>query len=189
MERTPGDYASWLEEQLRDSLLVMLITHYEGLATGETFNKGGRDDILVREGDRNVFVGECKWLGGRSVLIAGVDRNPPSALDQLFANTPRGGMRSSRRSRSSCRTRSIGNVLSSAQEALQAHPAFQRWTHTACEGLLRCRIRMMGDVDRAADLAVVFVHLPTDYSTSLSSSSPGVTPSPFATASAVLSVG
>ncbi len=40
---------------------MMVNTHYRGQATGETFNKSGKTDILVRDGDRNVFVAECKW--------------------------------------------------------------------------------------------------------------------------------
>ena len=54
MERTPGNYASWQEEQLRAALLVLPNTRYEGQATGETFNKSGKTDIIVRVEDRNV---------------------------------------------------------------------------------------------------------------------------------------
>lgn len=64
MERSPGNYASWNEEQLRDALLVLLNAHYEGQATGETFNASGKTDIIVRVEDCNVFVGECKWWAG-----------------------------------------------------------------------------------------------------------------------------
>jgi hypothetical protein len=159
MERTPGDYASWSEEQLRDSLLVMLNTHYRGGATGETFNKSGKTDVLVREGDRNVFVGECKWWEG-AAAFAGVDRDPPSALDQLRNYAT---WRDARLALTVfVHNQSIGNVISSARAALETHPAFVSWATGEDEGLLRCRVRMTGAGDRAADLAVVFVHLPRE---------------------------
>jgi len=33
----------------------------QGKATGETFNRARKTDILLREGDRNVFIAECKF--------------------------------------------------------------------------------------------------------------------------------
>src|SRR5688572_10651505 len=53
------------EEDLRDLILAVLCTHYPG-ATGETFNKTGKTDILIRHEGSNIFVGECKfWEGGQ----------------------------------------------------------------------------------------------------------------------------
>jgi len=54
----------------------MLNTHYEGGATGETFNAAGKTDILIRVEDRNVFIGECKWWSG----AAGFPRRARPAL-------------------------------------------------------------------------------------------------------------
>jgi hypothetical protein len=46
---------------------LQLNGQYEGGATGETFNAGGKTDILIRGGDRNVFIAECKfWQGPKS---------------------------------------------------------------------------------------------------------------------------
>src|SRR5206468_1954 len=37
---------------------------YQGRATAETFNGAGKSDILIREGDKNVFIAECLiWEG------------------------------------------------------------------------------------------------------------------------------
>lgn len=61
MERTPSVVVGKDEEELRDYILVMLNGTFQGTATGETFVRNGKADILVRVEDRHVFVGECKW--------------------------------------------------------------------------------------------------------------------------------
>jgi hypothetical protein len=154
MERNPGDYSTWDEEKLRDALLVILNTHYVGQATGETFNKGGKTDILVRVEDRNVFVGECKvWTGQAAFAGPGGE----SALDQLL------GYATWRDAKLALavfvHAKTIENIIESARDALAAHPSFLQWS-TAGEGQLKCRVRMSDAGDKAADLAVVFVHLP-----------------------------
>lgn len=71
IERSPGHFRDIKEEVLRSHFLVQLNGQYEGQATGETFNGNGRTDILVRSGDRNVFIAECKiWEGPKSVTTA-----------------------------------------------------------------------------------------------------------------------
>ena len=159
MERSPGNYASWQEEQLRDALLVLLNTHYEGQATGETFNASGKTDILVRVQDRNVFVGECKvWSG--PAAFAGADRSEPSALDQLLAYTT---WRDAKLALVMfVHAKDMGRVLAAAREALRSNPAFVAWAVGADEGELRCRVRMPSDEQRHADLAILFVHLPRE---------------------------
>ncbi|HST38517.1 MAG TPA: hypothetical protein VLK58_03370 [Conexibacter sp.] len=157
MERTPGDYARWDEEQLRDALLVLLNTHYEGQATGETFNKSGKTDILIRVEDRNVFVAECKWWSGPAAF-ASPDREEPSALDQLLGYTT---WRDAKLALVMFVDRKdMSRVLATARETLAAHPAFEDWHDGADEGELRCRVRLPHDDERHADLAVVFAHLP-----------------------------
>jgi hypothetical protein len=157
MERAPGDYATWGEEQLRDALLVLLNTHYEGSATGETFNSSGKTDILVHVEDRNVFIGECKWWSGPAAF-AEVGRDNPSALDQLLAYTT---WRDAKLALVLfVKNKDMARVLATARDALGAHPAFEEWVD-APEGELRCRVRLPGDTQRGADLAAIFVHLPS----------------------------
>lgn len=159
MERTPGNYASWEEEQLRDALLVLLGTHYEGQATGETFNKSGKTDILVRVEDRNVFVAECKWWSGPAAF-AQPERVERAALDQLLHYTT---WRDAKLALVMfVDRRDMTRVVSGAREALATHPAFEAWHEGADEGELRCRVRMPSHEERYADLAVVFVHLPRE---------------------------
>jgi hypothetical protein len=64
IERNPSSFATLDEEAIRDHFLLQLNGHYEGGATGETFNASGKTDILIRAGDRNVFIAECKFWRG-----------------------------------------------------------------------------------------------------------------------------
>jgi hypothetical protein len=76
MERDPASFASLDEPSIRAQFLLHLNGHYEGMATGETFNGVGKTDILIRIQDRNVFVAECKfWRGSKSF---------DEAIDQLL---------------------------------------------------------------------------------------------------------
>lgn len=63
MEKTARTYYHNNEEELRDHLLATLNTHYDN-ATGETFRKIGKTDILIEFESKAAFVGECKiWHG------------------------------------------------------------------------------------------------------------------------------
>jgi hypothetical protein len=74
MERDPATFATLGEESLRSLFLATLNSHFQGQATGETFNAEGKTDILIRVNDRNVFVAECKiWKGSQS-LSAAIDQ-------------------------------------------------------------------------------------------------------------------
>jgi len=65
IERNPTSFATLDEETIRDHFLLQLNGHYEGSATGETFNAAGKTDILIREGNKNVFIAECKFWHGQ----------------------------------------------------------------------------------------------------------------------------
>lgn len=79
MERKPALYINKDEEGLRDQFLFVLETRYEGTtATGETFNRSGKTDIILKyaKDASNLFVAECKfWHGGGEFL---------KAISQLF---------------------------------------------------------------------------------------------------------
>jgi len=78
MERKPSLYRGKAEEDLRDQFLLFLETRYAATTgTGETFNKTGKTDILLKyEDGTNLFVAECKWWSGAVDLHA--------AINQLF---------------------------------------------------------------------------------------------------------
>lgn len=79
MEKKPALYIGKDEEGLRDQFLFVLETRYEGTtATGETFNRSGKTDIILKyaKDASNLFVAECKFWHGASEFLA--------AISQLF---------------------------------------------------------------------------------------------------------
>jgi hypothetical protein len=74
VERSPHAFRDMGEEDLRWQILVLLNGHYEGQASGEAFNYKGKTDILMREGDRNVFIAECKIWKGEAELLRAIDQ-------------------------------------------------------------------------------------------------------------------
>jgi len=74
IERNPSSFASLNEESIRDHFLLQLNGHYEGGATGETFNASGKTDILIREENKNVFIAECKFWHGQKAFGDAVDQ-------------------------------------------------------------------------------------------------------------------
>src|SRR5205807_579707 len=76
IERNPASFSTMDEESIRDNILLQLNGHYEGMATGETFNSSGKTDILVRVNDRNIFIAECKFWHGPKKF--------EETIDQLF---------------------------------------------------------------------------------------------------------
>lgn len=72
IERNPTSFASRDEEAIRGHFLLQLNGHYEGGATGETFNASGKTDILIREDNKNVFIAECKFWRGQKAFCEAV---------------------------------------------------------------------------------------------------------------------
>ncbi len=78
-ERLPITNQKLTEEDLRNVILFVLNTNYEGQAVGEAFSGAGKTDILLIWKGRAAFVGECKiWHGEKKFL---------AAIDQLFGYT------------------------------------------------------------------------------------------------------
>lgn len=79
MEKKPSTYHGKDEEALRDQFLVLLETRYDSTtATGETFNKSGKTDIILKYANdgTNLFVAECKFWHGNVEF--------QKAISQLF---------------------------------------------------------------------------------------------------------
>ncbi|MXP74588.1 hypothetical protein GN277_04100 [Lachnospiraceae bacterium WCA-9-b2] len=79
MEKTARTFSKLLEEELRDIILSNLNTHYQGTASGETFNKIGKTDIYIPFDNKAAYVAECKiWHGSKKFV---------EAIDQLCSYT------------------------------------------------------------------------------------------------------
>ena len=79
MEKKPSTYEGKDEESIRDQFLLILETRYDSTtATGETFNKDGKTDIILKYANdgSNLFVAECKLWHGASEFH--------KAISQLF---------------------------------------------------------------------------------------------------------
>jgi hypothetical protein len=74
IERSLSAFATMDEEALLSHFLVQFNGHYEGQATGETFNYEGKTDILVRMNGRNIFIAECEYWSGPKELVEIIDQ-------------------------------------------------------------------------------------------------------------------
>lgn len=74
IEQNPSAFKEMKEETIRSHFLVQLNGHYEGMATGETFNASGRTDIIIKEENKNVFIAEFKFWKGSSEFNKAIDQ-------------------------------------------------------------------------------------------------------------------
>jgi hypothetical protein len=152
IERTPSVFVNMDEEGIRVHFLVQLNGQYEGQATGETFNGAGKTDILVRVGDRNIFIAECKsWDGPKSLR---------DAIDQFL------GYATWRDSKMAIflfnRTRQLSMVLARVPEVVGDHPAFVRRENYAAQTGFRFVLKRLDDPARELLLSVLVFEVPAD---------------------------
>jgi hypothetical protein len=122
MERSPSAFKEMGEEDLRQHFLVQLNGQFEGNATAETFNAGGKTDILLRVNDRNVFIAECKFWKG--------PRHFSEAIDQLLSYAAWRDTKTALLVFN--RGTGLTTVLAGIKEALETHSNFKRpvaWAH------------------------------------------------------------
>lgn len=74
-ERMPNTYKNKKEEDLRDHIILTLDPNFQfGSATGETFNKKGKTDIMLRYDSSVIFIAECKFWTGVSSFHETIDQ-------------------------------------------------------------------------------------------------------------------
>lgn len=153
IEKSPSAFASMGEEDLRHMFLVALNGHYEGNATGETFNFDGKTDILLRENARTVFIAECKfWTGPKGLS---------ETIDQLL------GYLSWRDTKTAVilfsQNKDFSAVLEKIPGAVKDHPNFVRELPRragAPESEFRYVFRQPNDHQRELTLTVLAFHVP-----------------------------
>jgi hypothetical protein len=150
IERNASTFASSTEPQIRDHFLVQLNGHYKGLATGETFNAAGKTDILVRSGDRNIFIAECKFWDGPKTLS--------DALTQLLTYST---WRDSKLALVILnRGRNFTDVLRKVPETLDEHPSVIKRLDYYSESSFRYLLRHPDDPDKELYLTVMCFEVP-----------------------------
>jgi len=150
LERSPARFRQLDEEGLRDQFLVPLNSHFVGQATGETFNVHGKTDILVRSGDKTIFIAECKiWHGAKALS---------GAVDQLLGYT------SWRDTKTAIllfnRGKELSKVLDQIPALLEQHPQFKRMLPYASETGFRCVVANRDDPNREITLTVLAFDVP-----------------------------
>ena len=151
MERSPGAFSTMDEEALRSHILVQLNGHYEGGATGETFNYEGKTDILIRHNGKNIFIAECKfWQGPKSLA---------NAIDQLL------GYASWRDTKIAIvlfnRQKNFTGVLAAISDVVTKHPSYKRTVRGASVSEFRYVLGHRDDPRRELTLAVVAFDVPS----------------------------
>lgn len=151
MELSPSAFHAVDEEALRSHFLVQLNGHYQGQATGETFNYEGKTDILIRSEGRNIFIAECKFWSGPKKLI--------ETIDQLL------GYSSWRDTKTAVvlfnRNRDFSKVLAAIPETVFQHPQFKRELPGSSETIFRYLFANRDDRNRELYLTVMAFDVPT----------------------------
>ncbi len=149
MERHPGMYEGKDEEGLRDLLIALLCPHFQSV-TGESFNKEGRTDILIRHEGANVFIAECKfWTGGKGLL---------KAINQIL------GYLTWRDSKAALvlfiKNVNLDPVLKVIPSNVADHSNFIDDRGSAAEGWYRFELHIKDDHTRSVHLTILCFHLP-----------------------------
>jgi len=150
MERSPKAFLGMVEEDLRQHFLVQLNGHYEGQATGETFNYEGKTDILIRVDGKNIFIAECMfWRGPESLN---------KKIDQLLGYT------SWRDTKTAVlvfnRDKNFSAVLDKIPEVVESHPNFKRQLPYTSETGSRFILHHRDDKNRELMLTVLAFEVP-----------------------------
>ena len=150
-ERSPSAFATMDEEALRTHILVQLNGHYEGQATGETFNFEGKTDILIRSEGQNIFIAECKFWRG------------PKSLDRTISQLL--GYSSWRDTKVAIivfnRNRDFSSVLASLNKTTRSHIYYKRFVEKRSETSFRYIFGHRDDRNREMILTAMAFNLPT----------------------------
>ena len=150
-ERLPSLYAGKEEEHLRDHFLMMLEPNFQGSATGETFNKTGKTDILLRYEGSNVFIAECKFWRGKKVFLDTITqllgyltwRDSKAAVIVFVPN------------------KDFSSVLQTMKEVISEHPNHLEFKDSSDESWFNYKFHLNDDRNRQVKLAVLLYHIPT----------------------------
>jgi hypothetical protein len=98
------------------SCRTFINAHFEGDAAGEVFNGDGKTDILIRAGNRNIFIGECKVWDGPGAM--------DEALGQIFSYLVWRDTKAA--ILLFIRNKDVTAVINKAVDKIETHPNFKR---------------------------------------------------------------
>lgn len=150
MEQHPSIYEDRDEEALRDQILLYLTPRFEWEATGETFNRKGKTDILVRYEGANLFAAECKFWRGAKAYEQGLDqllgyltwRDSKAAMVVFVDN------------------KDISNVIDQIKIVTPQHGNCLSYKDSPDDSWLNYRFHIPGDANCEVRLAVLICHVP-----------------------------
>lgn len=149
-ERLPSLYAGKEEEHLRDHFLMILEPNFQGAATGETFNKTGKTDILLRYEGANVFIAECKFWRGQKAFLETISqllgyltwRDSKAAVIIFVPN------------------KDFSTVIETVRATIDQHPNYIEYKGTNDETWFKYAFHINDDRNRLVKLAVMLYHTP-----------------------------
>lgn len=147
----PSTYKDKKEEDLRDYILLFLQPNFDGASvTGETFNKRGKTDILIKYEGSNVFIGECKVWKGSKQLHSTIDqllrystwRDTKSAII-FFVNN-----------------KGITSAIDTISSDTKKHQNYLGFVDKKDENWFNFKFHLNGDKNREIKIAVLIFHIP-----------------------------
>jgi hypothetical protein len=153
MERHPSIYFEKDEETLRDHFIMFLSPHFQSV-TGETFNKTGKTDILIRHEKSNVFIAECKFWKGMGAFHETIDqilsyltwRDSKSAILCFVKN------------------KELSPVLEKIESETSNHNCFVKYNGKQSDSWFNFEFHLKDDTSRGIKLAILCFHFPSQRS-------------------------
>ena len=150
-ERLTATYSDKCEEDLRDHILLFLDPYFEkGSASGETFNKSGKTDILIHYEGSIVFIAECKFWRGEKIHL--------QTLDQLLSYL------TWRDSKTAViifiKNKEITKVLKTVRRATGEHPNFIKELPQTSNSWFNYVFSLPGDSNKELKIAILMFHIP-----------------------------
>ena len=147
IERHPNIYQGKDEETLRDHFIMVLSPHFQSV-TGETFNKSGKTDILIRHDKSNIFVAECKFWSGLKTFLQAVDQ----VLGYLTWRDSKAALL--------CfvRNKELAPVFSQIELGTRQHSCFIKYRGKRGEGWFDFEFHLISDNTRSVRLSVLCFH-------------------------------
>lgn len=152
MEKKPSTYQNKDEESLRDQFLLILETRYDAVtATGETFNRSGKTDILLKYANdgTNLFVAECKFWHGANEF--------QNAISQLFDR-----YLTWRDSKTALlmfvKNNDFTNVIQTIKSETKKHPYFVKENGSRGDSSLSYIFHLPQDMDKTVFFEIIAFH-------------------------------